>query len=135
MWLELHEHGPSTTLEVKKNSTRRPRALITVYGMVSRRRCPSCEDQTMKLLLARCKILEIHKCPVCSSSINKVGWPNGKALDYESRDCRFDPCVDQQHYNHPALGARPFVLLFFPIFAKIVVEGIRGAEFEGSIPA
>jgi hypothetical protein len=19
-------------------------------------------------------------------------WPNGKALDYESRDCRFDPC-------------------------------------------
>ena len=20
-------------------------------------------------------------------------WPNGKALDYESRDCRFDPCV------------------------------------------
>lgn len=24
-----------------------------------------------------------------------VGWPNGKALDYESRDCRFDPCVDQ----------------------------------------
>ena len=26
---------------------------------------------------------------------NMVGWPNGKALDYESRDCRFDPCVDQ----------------------------------------
>jgi hypothetical protein len=25
----------------------------------------------------------------------QVGWPNGKALDYESRDCRFDPCVDQ----------------------------------------
>ncbi|KAJ5477630.1 hypothetical protein N7530_003139 [Penicillium desertorum] len=22
-----------------------------------------------------------------------AGWPNGKALDYESRDCRFDPCV------------------------------------------
>ncbi|EHK96059.1 hypothetical protein M7I_8255 [Glarea lozoyensis 74030] len=20
-------------------------------------------------------------------------WPNGKALDYESRDCRFDPCA------------------------------------------
>lgn len=27
---------------------------------------------------------------------NMVGWPNGKALDYESRDCRFDPCVDQK---------------------------------------
>ncbi|KAJ5998289.1 hypothetical protein N7451_006099 [Penicillium sp. IBT 35674x] len=26
---------------------------------------------------------------------NKAGWPNGKALDYESRDCRFDPCVGQ----------------------------------------
>jgi hypothetical protein len=24
--------------------------------------------------------------------INKGAWPNGKALDYESRDCRFDPC-------------------------------------------
>ena len=23
-----------------------------------------------------------------------VAWPNGKALDYESRDCRFDPCRD-----------------------------------------
>jgi hypothetical protein len=22
-------------------------------------------------------------------------WPNGKALDYESRDCRFDPCRAQ----------------------------------------
>jgi hypothetical protein len=21
-----------------------------------------------------------------------AAWPNGKALDYESRDCRFDPC-------------------------------------------
>ena len=25
--------------------------------------------------------------------INQACWPNGKALDYESRDCRFDPCV------------------------------------------
>jgi hypothetical protein len=29
------------------------------------------------------------------SPIKKAGWPNGKALDYESRDCRFDPCVGQ----------------------------------------
>ena len=28
--------------------------------------------------------------------ISSAGWPNGKALDYESRDCRFDPCVG--HY-------------------------------------
>ena len=26
-------------------------------------------------------------------SQQSAGWPNGKALDYESRDCRFDPCV------------------------------------------
>ena len=26
---------------------------------------------------------------------HEADWPNGKALDYESRDCRFDPCVGQ----------------------------------------
>jgi hypothetical protein len=31
----------------------------------------------------------------------QVGWPNGKALDYESRDCRFDPCVDQHNTSFP----------------------------------
>jgi hypothetical protein len=30
-------------------------------------------------------------------------WPNGKALDYESRDCRFDPC--RAHTFCQALGA------------------------------
>ncbi|KAJ5302356.1 hypothetical protein N7508_007219 [Penicillium antarcticum] len=30
-----------------------------------------------------------------ASPFIKAGWPNGKALDYESRDCRFDPCVGQ----------------------------------------
>ena len=28
-------------------------------------------------------------------TLRLAGWPNGKALDYESRDCRFDPCVGQ----------------------------------------
>ena len=28
----------------------------------------------------------------------QAGWPNGKALDYESRDCRFDPCVGQFYF-------------------------------------
>ncbi|KUM64809.1 hypothetical protein ACN42_g2299 [Penicillium freii] len=36
-----------------------------------------------------------------------AGWPNGKALDYESRDCRFDPCVGQSFCFH----GFPFVLL------------------------
>ncbi|KOS37769.1 hypothetical protein ACN38_g11434 [Penicillium nordicum] len=35
---------------------------------------------------------------------NTAGWPNGKALDYESRDCRFDPCVGQFFF---------FLFLFF----------------------
>ena len=30
----------------------------------------------------------------------QAGWPNGKALDYESRDCRFDPCVGHQFQFH-----------------------------------
>ena len=36
-----------------------------------------------KAYLAACRL----------SAVYKAGWPNGKALDYESRDCRFDPCV------------------------------------------
>jgi hypothetical protein len=42
----------------------------------------------------------------------QVGWPNGKALDYESRDCRFDPCVDQQ--NTILQWSYHFVLLLKP---------------------
>ncbi|KAH9210580.1 hypothetical protein DL95DRAFT_307762 [Leptodontidium sp. 2 PMI_412] len=35
----------------------------------------------------------------------QADWPNGKALDYESRDCRFDPCVGhsiqfEEEYNY-----------------------------------
>jgi hypothetical protein len=29
-----------------------------------------------------------------TSSQQMVYWPNGKASDYESGDCRFDPCID-----------------------------------------
>ena len=35
-----------------------------------------------------------------------AGWPNGKALDYESRDCRFDPCVGHFFFCL-------FILIFF----------------------
>ena len=47
----------------------------------------------MWVLMAR-KVFWIllHNLPLI---FNKAGWPNGKALDYESRDCRFDPCVGQ----------------------------------------
>jgi hypothetical protein len=42
--------------------------------------------------LAGRDIILVHQI-LCHEQL--VGWPNGKALDYESRDCRFDPCVDQ----------------------------------------
>jgi hypothetical protein len=66
----------------------------------------------MELLLDRRKILDNHKFWACCSYINKAGWPNGKALDYESRDCRFDPCVGQHVQQHPTMGVVPFVLLY-----------------------
>ena len=52
-----------------------------------------------------------------NSNLNKAGWPNGKALDYESRDCRFDPCVGQYLF--------PFFLfnLFFFFFTFWNVGG------------
>ena len=46
-----------------------------------------------------------------------AGWPNGKALDYESRDCRFDPCVGHFFFWHSGIlafwrsGVLAFVLL------------------------
>jgi hypothetical protein len=33
-----------------------------------------------------------------NSRENVACWPNGKALDYESRDCRFDPCVGHSDF-------------------------------------
>jgi hypothetical protein len=37
----------------------------------------------MKLLLDLRENLEIHKRKFWALSINKAGWPNGKALDYD----------------------------------------------------
>lgn len=34
-----------------------------------------------------------HVYGVLATSNHRAGWPNGKALDFGSRDCRFDPCV------------------------------------------
>ena len=39
--------------------------------------------------------IEEYEFKTFTNAMKQVGWPNGKALDYESRDCRFDPCVDQ----------------------------------------
>ncbi|KAJ5109953.1 hypothetical protein N7532_002598 [Penicillium argentinense] len=41
------------------------------------------------------KTLLTHMAQADNLTSSKAGWPNGKALDYESRDCRFDPCVGQ----------------------------------------
>ncbi|KAJ5934530.1 hypothetical protein N7466_004077, partial [Penicillium verhagenii] len=39
--------------------------------------------------------LQMRASEALPLSYKTAGWPNGKALDYESRDCRFDPCVGQ----------------------------------------
>ncbi|KAJ5698905.1 hypothetical protein N7462_000910, partial [Penicillium macrosclerotiorum] len=44
-------------------------------------------------------------------SFIKAGWPNGKALDYESRDCRFDPCVGHIFLAPSSHGATLFLNL------------------------
>ena len=36
-----------------------------------------------------------------------ANWPNGKALDYESRDCRFDPCVGHLQKSLTCLSVWP----------------------------
>jgi hypothetical protein len=43
------------------------------------------------------------------TSMKQVGWPNGKALDYESRDCRFDPCVDQDIITSKGVSSFAFL--------------------------
>ena len=62
-----------------------------------------------------------------------VAWPNGKALDYESRDSRFDPWRD--HFAISSFGGE---LLFWCLIACMicfaVVVGIlsREEDFRGS---
>jgi hypothetical protein len=50
---------------------------------------PSCPRTTERIFNTTCT------SDFATLQQEQVGWPNGKALDYESRDCRFDPCVDQ----------------------------------------
>lgn len=49
-------------------------------------------------------------------------WPNGKASDYESGDCRFEPCVGHS-----------FCLFFFFNFKKASFLSLVSSEFEGII--
>jgi hypothetical protein len=95
MWLELLEHGPSTTLEVRKKiEPTASRSDHDVRAALFHEDVILAADLAMKLLVAGCKIFDGDNFQARLPDINKVGWPNGKALDYESRDCRFDPCVD-----------------------------------------
>ena len=53
------------------------------------------------------------------------GWPNGKALDYESRDCRFDPCVAQKSdFFCPYLGWQFFLANLFLRPAKTALASV-----------
>jgi hypothetical protein len=40
-----------------------------------------------------------------------AAWPNGKALDYESRDCRFDPCRGHSERSLFCFGVRGQICL------------------------
>ena len=122
MWLELHGHGPSTTLEVRKKiEPTVSRCDHGVRAALFHEDVILAADLAMKLLSARCKNLEGHKFLICFPFNNKVGWPNGKALDYESRDCRFDPCVDHSITTIVAMGASSFVL-----FDQLIKNSIFG---------
>lgn len=48
----------------------------------------------------------------------QAGWPNGKALDYESRDCRFDPCVGH------------FLVFLFLIFCLLYFIQLRSSFIQ-----
>ena len=63
-----------------------------------------------------------------------VTWPNGKALDYESRDCRFDPCRDL-FVGWRSMCRDPLVVwvrcrwseVFFPAsgFWRVIMRGVE----------
>jgi hypothetical protein len=65
-----------------------------------------------------------HKQDLKHINIKQACWPNGKALDYESRDCRFDPCVGHQlpvHFIHHEVCG------FFVVFlGSVLVVGLVG---------
>lgn len=50
-----------------------------------------------KTILITSKYIDIKISPETSKS---AMWPNGKALDYESRDSRFDPWHGQHHSSY-----------------------------------
>jgi hypothetical protein len=64
--------------------------------------------------------------------MNKAGWPNGKALDYESRDCRFDPCVGHSMYNHYNNSCAIFVLFDQLIGGRFLVEMVIDVDNDAS---
>ena len=62
--------------------------------------------------------------PLIKDIFIKVAWPNGKALDYESRDSRFDPWRD-----HPFAG----VLLGVTIFSWLVYREFFSISATGDV--
>jgi hypothetical protein len=66
---------------------------------------------------------------------NKAGWPNGKALDYESRDCRFDPCVGQSIEYHRSINDDTFFfhrwVAFLAVFEYLWALEILRDGWEG----
>ena len=42
--------------------------------------------------------MDCNNCPTVTAQDKMVVWPNGKASDYESEDCGFDPHHDQRFF-------------------------------------
>jgi hypothetical protein len=85
--------------------------------------------------------IPVYSRPMRTSNyIYQAGWPNGKALDFESRDCRFDPCVGHILFPHaPCHWASRPVITFHPARLHLLGEtfGLPTNNFytAGSIPA
>ncbi|KAF8848710.1 hypothetical protein BDZ45DRAFT_775040, partial [Acephala macrosclerotiorum] len=71
-------------------------------------------------------------------------WPNGKALDYESRDCRFDPCVGQlwriERFLFAVFSSLRFLkmieisIFFFFLLLLDFLGGVRSVIFTEASP-
>jgi hypothetical protein len=102
-----------------------------------------CSTFSVRLDYLRYQTLQKHIRSSSVDSHQQGAWPNGKALDYESRDCRFDPCRahlfvcgQSSCFDRDVKGSFSLVLLpGFKIhagrFAKILILGRRVVILPG----
>ena len=67
---------------------------METYGFGMRMLATWFRESCVGLELMNLRLIKVYMLDDCSASQQVVAWPNGKALDYESRDSRFDPWRD-----------------------------------------